>query len=191
MDIKEAIQKRRAYRSLDEVTITEELIRDLAGGASLAPSCFNRQPWRYVFVFDPAVLKKLHSTLSKGNEWARNASMMIAVFSHRSLDCVVKKRIYYAFDTGMATAFIILRATELGLVAHPIAGFDEDRAKEILAIPQKMRLITLVMVGKHSEKMKPELSKQQKEIEKKRPERKPIEEIAFLNTYAGGPSDEV
>jgi len=30
----------------------------------------------------------------------------------------------------MATAFIILRATELGLVAHPIAGYNEDAVKQ-------------------------------------------------------------
>ncbi|MAF94864.1 MAG: nitroreductase [Rhodospirillaceae bacterium] len=191
MDIKEVIQKRRAYRSLDKVEITEELAKDLAGCAQLAPSCFNHQPWRYVFAYDPVVLKKLHGTLSKGNEWARDASMIIAVFSHRSLDCIIKKRVYYAFDTGMATAFLILRATERGMVTHPIAGFDEDKAKKILGIPEKMRLITLVIVGRHSEELKPALSEQQKVIEQKRPERKSIEEIAFLNTYRGGSFDEI
>ncbi|MCK5260649.1 MAG: nitroreductase family protein [Thermoplasmatales archaeon] len=48
MDVKQAIIKRRAYRSLEPVEITEELIYDLAECARLTASCFNNQPWRYV-----------------------------------------------------------------------------------------------------------------------------------------------
>lgn len=59
MDVKEAIQERRAYRSLEPVKITEELIRDLAKFASLSASCFNKQPWRFVFVYDKGVLVQL------------------------------------------------------------------------------------------------------------------------------------
>ena len=65
MDVKDAIETRRAYRSLDPVEITEDLIRDLAGSARLAASCFNNQPWRFVFVYDPAVLKQMHGALSR------------------------------------------------------------------------------------------------------------------------------
>ena len=186
MDVKRAIQVRRAYRSLDPVEITEELIRDLAESARLAPSCFNNQPWRFVFAYDPETLKELHTALSRGNEWAHHASMIIAVFSKPDLDCIVGEREYYLFDTGMATAFIILRATELGLVAHPIAGFRERRAKRILEIPEEMRLITLVMVGKHSETIRPVLTEEQVKSEKTRPERMPMEKFAYINKYREG-----
>lgn len=39
----------------------------------------------------------------------------------------------------MTTAFIILRASGLGLVAHPIAGFNEEIAKRILEIPNEIK----------------------------------------------------
>ena len=126
MDVKQAIQTRRAYRSLEPVEITEELVTALAESAQLAPSCFNNQPWRFVFAYDPDILKKLHGAMSKGNRWVEAGSMIIAIFSQKDLDCLIKGREYYLFDTGMATAFIMLRATELGLVAHPIAGYKED-----------------------------------------------------------------
>ena len=85
----------------------------------------------------------------------------------------------------MATAFIILRATELGLVAHPIAGFDEDKVKEILGIPDDRRVITLVIVGKHMDTVSPVLSKKQVISEKERPERKSLEEMIYRNRYEG------
>ncbi|MEO0094010.1 MAG: nitroreductase family protein, partial [candidate division WOR-3 bacterium] len=61
MDVKTAILQRRAYRSLEPVPIKEELVKDLAECAQLTCSCFNNQPWRFVFVYDPAMLKQLHS----------------------------------------------------------------------------------------------------------------------------------
>lgn len=183
MDVQEAIHTRRAYRSLDPVEITEELIRDLAESAQLAPSCFNNQPWRFVFAHGPEILKRLHGGMSRGNQWVQAASVIIAVFSREDLDCRIRGRNYYLFDTGMATAFILLRATKLGLVAHPIAGYREDQVKEILGIPDDMQVITLVNVGKHSETISPLLSEKQAESEKKRPERLPLEEFAYVNGF--------
>jgi nitroreductase len=183
LSVKQTIQARRAYRSLEPVEITEELIRDLAESARLTPSCFNNQPWRFVFVHDPEVLKELHGAMSRGNQWVQAASMIIAVFSREDLDCRIKARNYYLFDTGMATAFIMLRATELGLVAHPIAGYREDQVKEILGIPEDMQVITLLNVGKHSETISPLLSEKQVESEEERPERLPLEEFAYVNVF--------
>ncbi len=183
MDVKEAINKRRAYRSLDSVQITEETIRDFAESVSLSCSCFNKQPWNFVFVHDKDKLIEMREALSKGNEWAYNASMIIAVFSKEELDCIVKERKYFLFDTGMAVGMMILRATELELVAHPIAGFDEDKAKKILNIPQEMRLITLIIVGKHSDEIKSELSENMAKGEKQRPPRKSFDEFAWIDEF--------
>ncbi len=121
--------------------------------------------------------------MSRGNDWVQAASMIIAVFSKKDLDCIIRGREYYLFDTGMATAFIILRATELGLVAHPIAGYNEGAVKEILGIPEEMTAITLVIVGKHADTIAPLLTEKQAEVEKKRPERLPLEEFAYVNRF--------
>lgn len=183
MDVKEAIERRRAYRSLDHIDISENLINDLAKVAQIAPSCANKQPWRLIFVYDEQELRNLFNVLSKGNKWVENTSMLIAVFSKPEDDCIIGERKYYLFDTGMATAFIILRATELGLVAHPIAGFNEDKAKNLLNIPDDMRLITLITIGKHSKEVNPVLSESMKLGEKQRPPRISLEKFVYLNKY--------
>ncbi len=183
MDVKESIEKRRAYRSLSPVEITEDLVHDLAGSARLFCSCFNNQPWRYVFVYDRKVLQDMHEALSPGNEWAQTGSMIIAVFSKPDLDCIIKDRQYYLFDTGMATAALILRATELGLVAHPIAGFSPKKVREILKIPVEYNVITLVIIGKKSDKLSPLLSEKQRLVEPERPERLALDRFMYLNMY--------
>ena len=178
MTVKETIDGRRAYRSLDPVDVSEDLVGELARCASLAPSCFNHQPWRFVFVRGAEKLEEMRGALARGNEWARTASLIVAVHARREDDCGIKEREYYLFDTGLATAFLILRATELGLVAHPIAGFDEARVRRILDIPEDARVITLVIVGAHAGAIRPELTEKQAAAEAERPARLPFDSFA-------------
>lgn len=185
MDVKTAIETRRAYRSLDPAKITPELVEDLARCAGLAASCFNKQPWRFVFVSSPQILKELQAAMKKGNEWTRNASMMVAVCTKRELDCAMKDgREYALFDTGMAAAHLILRAVELGLVAHPIAGYEPAAVRSVLGIPDDLTVIALIVIGRQSGEIKPELTEAwQLTAERERPERLPPEKYRFHNRY--------
>lgn len=183
MSIKDIINQRRSYRSIDSVQVNRDLIIELAKSAQLAPSCKNSQPWRFIFVHDENQLKSLYTCAFPGNQWIKRASMIVAVFSNVQYDCIFQERLYYLFDTGMATAFLILRATELGLVAHPIAGFDEAIVKKILDIPNTMRVISLLIIGKKSNKLHHELTDLMKMTETKRPGRLPLNRFAFINKY--------
>jgi len=185
MDVREAIERRRAYRSLAPVEVTEELVRDLARSAQLAPSCFNNQPTRFVFVWDRSMLEQMREALTRGNEWAHAASLIVVVLAEKDADCVIKDREYYRFDCGLATAFLVLRATELGLVAHPIAGYRPEKTRAILGIPDRFQVVTLVIVGRHAAELSPVLSEKQVGWEKERPARLPLEEVAFFNRYPG------
>jgi nitroreductase len=181
MNVTDAIEARRAYRSLDPVEISKDIVENLARAASLAPSCFNKQPWRYVFTYGQEPLLELKTALNKGNEWAHFASMIIAVFTKKDDDCIIKNREYALFDTGLATGLLILRATELGLVAHPIAGYDEQKAKQVLNVPEDSTLITIIIVGKKRKELRPEMSEGQKQSETKRPERLDFGKFVYVD----------
>jgi len=184
MDVISAIESRRAYRSLEPAAIPDSLIADLARCAGLAPSCFNKQPWRFVFVRSPEVLAKLSQAMKSGNEWTAKASMIVAVCTSKELDCIMKDgREYALFDVGLATAFLILRATELGLVAHPIAGYDPAKVKALLLIPEDLTVIALVNLGRKAAEINPGLPDWAAAAEKVRPERLPLEKYAFINYY--------
>ncbi len=180
MDVKNAIEKRRAYRSIEQVEITQDMIRDLATSASLAPSCYNNQPWRFVFVKSRSVLPKVFDALPKGNAWSKKASMIVAVYSLKELDCSIGDRTYYLFDTGMSVGFLMLRATEMGLVAHPIAGFDPEKVRNTIGLPDGSTLIALIVVGRHSDNINNDLSEWQREQESQRPPRKPFDEFCRI-----------
>ncbi|MEK6795653.1 MAG: nitroreductase family protein [Spirochaetota bacterium] len=184
MELSTVINERRATRSLAPAIIDEAMVRRLAERASLAPSCFNKQPWRYVFVYGDAALTGLKTALnSPGNDWAQKASLITAVACRKEDDCVVKEREYYLFDTGMATALLLLSGTEMGLVMHPIAGFDENKAKDALGIPADHRLITLVIAGKKAVAADPILSESQRKAEAVRPERFSFNEFARIDRW--------
>lgn len=184
MNVKDAIENRRAYRSLTKIEITEDIINDLGTAAQLMPSCFNKQPWRFVFVYEDSHLERIkNEALNEGNSWAKKASMIIAVFSKKDLDCVIKDREYYLFDTGMATASMMLRATEMGLVAHPIAGYDPSKVRDVLNIPSEYNVITMLVIGKKDPNIPADFESYQVETEKNRPQRKPLNEFVFHNTF--------
>jgi nitroreductase len=183
MEVIEAIKKRRSFRAINSVVITKDLIDNLAQAAQLAPSCNNKQPWRYIFVYKKELLEKLHGALSKGNDWANTASLIIVVCCQRQNDCISDNREYYLFDTGIATGLLMLRATDLGFVAHPIAGYDEGKVKEILKIPPDVTAITLIILGRHEEYFEKRLTGWQLENEKIRPARLSIDKFAFIDYY--------
>jgi nitroreductase len=192
VELREAMGNRRAYRSLEPIEITAEMVRAAMDDVRLCPSCFNNQPWRFVFVFGSAALAAMKGALTRGNAWAQAASMIVAVASRRDLDCLIPKdapdREYFLFDTGMATALLILRLTEMGLVAHPIAGYSEKAARDAVGMPDDMTIITLIIVGKKAPVVFDTLSDSQKVSETARPSRKGFDEVAFLDRYSSSPA---
>jgi nitroreductase len=144
MNIKEALENRRSYRAFEPVEITDDMIKELATAAQLMPSCFNNQPWKFVFVRSKEALAKVHATLPAANGWVKKASVIVAAFARKENDCVIKEREYYLFDLGQAVGAMQLRATELGLVAHPIAGFDNEKVRLALGIPEGNMVLVLI-----------------------------------------------
>ncbi len=158
------------------------MIKELATAAQLTASCFNNQPWKFVFARSEASRARLHESLSKNNDWAKKASLIIAAFAKKENDCVIKEREYYLFDLGMAVSSLQLRATELGLVAHPIAGFDNEKARLALGIPEGNMVLTLINVGEKISDLSA-LTPQQAAGEDARPPRLALENIFSVDAY--------
>ncbi|MCU0798341.1 MAG: nitroreductase family protein [Candidatus Thermoplasmatota archaeon] len=184
MELDEVMEQRRSFRALDGMEMTDDMVTDLAEAASLSPSCANNQPWRFVFVRKGPQLDLLLGTLSGGNYWARKASMVAAVITKPELDCRNEEGDYHWFDTGMATGLLLLKATEMGLLTHPIAGFDQKAARKVLEVPEGYELLTLIIFGKRSMDLSGLSEKHQKQ-ETTRPERLPLEKIAFMERFQG------
>ncbi|MCF7876607.1 nitroreductase family protein [Candidatus Bipolaricaulota bacterium] len=181
-DLNETILSRRSRRAISEEKLTETELETLARAAHLAPSCFNNQPWRFVLVEESAKLDRIKEALPGGNYWVKKAPLIIAVVSRQELDCELSHgRIYYKFDCGLAVENLLLQATEMGLVAHPIAGFDPEVTREVLNIPAEFDLITLLIIGKPGNPE--ELSDKHRKIELEERKRVPMEKVVSKNEF--------
>ncbi len=142
------LNNRSPCRAISDKPVEPEKVRALCKAAQLSASCFNNQPWRFLVLQAPEALRKAREALSEGNRWARSAPVLILGFSRRDLDCLpADGREYYLFDLGMATQNMLLQATELGLVARPMAGFSPAKLQEAFQVPQGYQLMVLIAVG--------------------------------------------
>ncbi|WP_241241322.1 redoxin domain-containing protein [Fervidobacterium sp. 2310opik-2] len=144
--ILDSIKVRRAFRGIMPVPVSDEDLKKLVEAAHLAPSCMNKQPWRFVIVRTQERLRQIHSALSEGNYWMKHAPALIVVYTKNDFGCQLSDgRNYALFDTGTAVGFLLAQATQMGLVAHPVAGYDPLKVKEILGIDGIV--ITIIAVG--------------------------------------------
>ena len=182
MDVKEAVRRRRATRAFDDRVVDLQMIDGLIETVRLSPSCNNNQPWRVIVAWGPA-LETVKAHLSKGNSWAKRAPLILVVCARLDDDCkMADLRDYYLFSTGLAIGEMLLRATEMGLIAHPIAGYDAVAIKQELGIPDDHVLITLVICG-HPGTDVSLLSEKQLLAERERPLRKPVSENFFRDRW--------
>ena len=185
-DIMVEIQARRAYRSLVPEAVPVCDVELMVQAAQLAPSCFNNQPWRFIAVNDREVLSRMHTMLGKTNGWMTRSPVILAVCSHRDLDCKQSDgRDYYMFDCGMAVALLMMQATRMGYVAHPVSGFSPLKIKPLLGIPDSYTLIALVNVGRHGHDLSL-LDDEQKQSETGPRIRKPLAGALNWNRYEFG-----
>jgi glutaredoxin-dependent peroxiredoxin len=184
------IKDRKAKRAIAEKKIEPEIVRTLLSAASLAPSCNNNQPWRFIAIEEESALAAVKENLSRGNYWAKTAPLILLVVTKTDLDCKLSEQRDYAyFDSGIAVGNILLQATHEGLVAHPIAGFNPLEIKEAVGIPEEYTLLALVVIGYPGDESG--LSEKHLKSEHQERIRKPEEQIICYDSWGfEEPADE-
>ena len=175
--IVDLLWKRHATRSISPEPLPDAIIDDLVEAARLAPSCFNKQPWRYLFLSGEEARAKGRQVLAKGNEpWAGRAPLLVIAHTRPEDDCQLPGRDYHQFDLGLSVMNLMLAATEHDLVARPMAGFDPDRARDVFDLPDDAQPLVMLAVGKPSVE-EDHLADHYKGIADKTRERKAAREI--------------
>ncbi len=140
-------------RALSSEPIPPEAIKSLFEAARWAPSCFNEQPWLFVYADSERDLSRLRPLLVEKNRiWADRAPLLMVILSRREFGKNGKANRHAGFDAGAAWMSLALQAHSLGLSAHAMGGFDEIATYQALGIsPDRFTALAMVAVGKRAD----------------------------------------
>jgi nitroreductase len=168
MDIIEARRSVRSYKSRE---IEDDKLNYILDAFRLAPSAKNLQPWKLVVAKNKKIIKDL-AIACNNQTFLEEAPVLIAA-------CANEQEAYgrmggymnsYPVDIGLALEHLVLAATEQGLGTCWIGAFKEQLVKDILGIPEEVKVVALTPVGYPAR-------------EASRRGRKPMDEIVCYDRY--------
>lgn len=139
MDVLKAIEERRSIREYVDKIPSEETIYSIIEAGRLAPSAGNRQPYRFVIVWDREKIRKIAKV---SMSFLSKAGVIIVGVADPKLSPK-----WYPLDTAIALEHMVLAAQAQGLGTCWIGTFNEDEVKKILEIPKNMTIMAMLGVG--------------------------------------------
>lgn len=154
MDVFEAINERKSIRNYKSTEIEADKLEKILESARLAPSAANRQEWKFLVVKDQDTRNRLVEA-ANGQKFVGQAPITIVACSTESERIMPCGQHAYTVDLSIAVSFMILEAAELGLGTCWLGAFDEGKVKEILSIPEDIRVPAMFTLGYADEKPAP------------------------------------
>jgi nitroreductase len=144
------IRSRWSPRSFSSREVSAHDLRTLLEAARWAASSYNEQPWRFLVATksDPAAYQKMLNILVEFNQqWARTEPVLILTVAKKHFTHNNAPNHHALHDTGAALANLMLQAVSMGIYAHGMAGYDHERARKELNIPDDYELGAAVALG--------------------------------------------
>jgi nitroreductase len=136
MELKAVITTRRAIRKYKPDPIPENKLQSLYNALQAAPSGNNRQPFKFIFVKNPELRRKIVSQACNKEFLMQPPVLMVA--------CCEKGD---SFNVAIAADHMILAATDEGLGTCWVAWFDAEKVKALLDIPADFDVPVIVPIG--------------------------------------------
>ena len=152
--VDELFLDRWSPRAMSGESVTDEELMTLFEAARWAPSSYNNQPWRILYARRGTEhWQTFFDLLVEGNRaWAQHAAALILFASKETFDFNGQPYPTHSFDAGAAWENLALQATKLGLATHGMQGFDYERARAELNIPEGFRVEAMAAVGRPAPK---------------------------------------
>jgi nitroreductase len=151
--------------------------------ARWAPSTYNEQEWRFVYARrETPEWPLLFDLLVEGNQaWCKDAALLCVILAHKVFSRNGKPNPVHLFDCGCAFENLALQGTVMGLVVHGMQGFDYDKARTTLNVPDDYAVVAMFAAGRPGDVN--DLPEALREREKPT-DRKPIDEIICQGKFA-------
>lgn len=146
MNVMDAIKTRKSARAYIDQPVEDDKLNMILEAARLAPSASNRQEWRFVIVRELETRKKL-AQIAGNQRFVGEAPIVIVACAETDGHVMNCGQPCYPIDVAIALDHITLAAVELGLGTCWIGNFDEKKVKELLGIPEQIRVVELMPLG--------------------------------------------
>jgi nitroreductase len=175
--------RRWSPRAMSGEPITEKEMLILFEAARWAPSTYNEQEWRFLYAHrDTPQWPTFFGLLAERNQqWCVRAALLGLVVAHKVFQANGKPNPVHVFDSGLAYENLALQGAAMGFVVHGMAGFDFDKARTALLVPDDYAVCAMFAVGRPGDPN--QLDPEMREREKPSP-RKPVREIICEGKFA-------
>ncbi|MEW9675951.1 nitroreductase family protein [Lentibacillus sp. L22] len=179
-DIDPIYVNRWSPRSFMDKDVPDDTLYSVFEAARWAPSAANKQPWRFVIARNQSDREKFLTFINESNVvWCKKAPVLVALLSKTDNEDGGKNPTH-AFDAGTAWGFLALEAFRKGLITHAMGGFNREKAKEVLSIPENYDVHAIVALGYKGEK---DLLTDAYRDREKPSMRKDLSELMFEGTF--------
>jgi nitroreductase len=163
MDFLELVSSRYSVRSYESRPIEQDKLDRVLEAARLAPSGSNRQPWKFVVVRDPEIRRQM-VTACMNQQFIAQAPVVIAgvgLMPDRVMHCDIPGD---PVDLSIAMEHLALAATAEGLGSCWIGAFDQDKVRQVLGIPESVKVVEVMTLGYPADEQRPKTRKDMSEI---------------------------
>jgi nitroreductase len=152
----ELISSRQSDRKYSDKPVEKEKLERILEAGRIAPSACNAQPWKFIVVNDPVLIKKIAKAASAElvgmNTFASQAPLHIIVVREKpnfssKVGGTIKSKDYSLIDIGIASENICLQAESEGLGSCMLGWFNEIQLKKLLVIPRSKRVELIITIG--------------------------------------------
>jgi nitroreductase len=142
--------KRWSPRAMTGEPITGTELKRLFEAARWAPSTRNEQEWRFLFAHKGTPhWQTFFDLLAAGNQgWCTKASVLVVVVAHKFFSNTGAPNPVHLYDAGAAWQNLALQGAAMGLVVHGMAGFDYEKARTALQIPEDFDVAAMIALGR-------------------------------------------
>lgn len=152
------LRKRRSIRKFTQEAVSPEAMEALKETALRAPSSRGINPWEFIFVDDPALLKQLARAKQHGSEFVAGATLAIVVCADSTKSDV------WVEDCSIAAILLQFTALSLDLGScwaqirsrrHDASRSAEEYLQELLGLPEQVKVECIVGFGHPAERKRP------------------------------------
>jgi nitroreductase len=140
-------------RAFSSQPVEEEKLMQILEAARWAASSYNEQPWRFLLARTPQDIAKFLDILVPQNQaWAKDAPVLLFVVAKKTFSHNGQPNIVHQYDCGTASGYMAFEAERVGLIVHGMAGFDADKARTVLNVPDDFEVMAVYAIGYHGDK---------------------------------------